>query len=109
MSADDEVAKKRAEQDAKDRITSAITAVPSVERLVRLQIVPAANGHLVAAKVALPQGLTLEEATQTLETIHDQVHEAVENISAVYIEPDVYRPANDPAPPTDVFVLKSSD
>lgn len=109
MSADDEVAGKRAEQDAIDRITSAITAVSSVERLVRLQVVPLATGRLVAAKVALPQGLTLEDAAQTLETVRERVYDAVENIGAVYLEPDVYRPANDPAPPTDVFVLKSSD
>ncbi|MFT4259558.1 hypothetical protein [Microbacterium sp.] len=109
MNGDDVTAQERAQQDAVDRISAAITRVPSVERLVTLHVVRSDPGQLVAARVALPQGLSLTEAAQEIAAIRDSVHGSVADVDALYIEPDVYSPASDPAPPTDAFVLKSSD
>jgi hypothetical protein len=51
----------------------------------------------------------LREAAIDIDAIEARIREAVPVARVVYIEPDVYRPAIDPEPSTDVFVLKSSD
>ncbi|MFT4158275.1 MAG: cation transporter dimerization domain-containing protein [Microbacterium sp.] len=109
MIGDDVTAQERAQKDAVDRISAAITRVPSVERLVTLHVARSGHGQLVAAKVSLPLGLSLAEAAQEIAEIRESVHGSVSEVDALYIEPDVYSPASDPAPPTDTFVLKSSD
>ena len=63
----------------------------------------------VAAKIALSADKPLREAADDIDAIEARIREAVPVARIVYIEPDVYRPAIDPEPSTDVFVLKSSD
>ena len=38
-----------------------------------------------------------------------RVREAVPTARVLYFEPDIYRPGDDPAPPTSDFVIRSAD
>lgn len=93
-----------------DRIVDAINAGPEVEKLIHIKTLYLGPDELlVAAKVALTSDKSVREAADDIDEIEARIREAVPVARVVYIEPDVYRPAIDPEPPTDVFVLKSSD
>ncbi|WEK62177.1 MAG: cation diffusion facilitator family transporter [Candidatus Microbacterium colombiense] len=93
-----------------DRIVDAINAGPEVEKLIHMKTLYLGPDELlVAAKVALTSDKTVREAADDIDEIEARIREAVPVARVVYIEPDVYRPAIDPEPSTDVFVLKSSD
>ncbi|WP_217182857.1 cation diffusion facilitator family transporter [Streptomyces sp. AC495_CC817] len=93
-----------------DRIVDAIEAGPEVEKLIHIKTLYLGPDELmVAAKVALSADKPLREAADDIDEIEERIRAAVPAARVVYIEPDVYRPAIDPQPSTDVFVLKSSD
>ncbi|MHC9046179.1 cation diffusion facilitator family transporter [Microbacterium saperdae] len=93
-----------------DKIVDAINAGPEVEKLIHMKTLYLGPEELlVAAKVALTSDKTVREAADDIDAIEERIREAVPVARVVYIEPDVYRPAIDPEPSTDVFVLKSSD
>ena len=93
-----------------DRIVEAITAGDEVEKLIHIKTLYLGPDELlVAAKIALTSDKTVREAADDIDVIEARIRAAVPVARVVYIEPDVYRPAIDPQPPTDVFVLKSSD
>ncbi|MCK2035786.1 cation diffusion facilitator family transporter [Microbacterium sp. SSW1-49] len=93
-----------------DKIVDAINAGPEVEKLIHMKTLYLGPDELlVAAKVALTSDKTVREAADDIDAIEERIREAVPVARVVYIEPDVYRPAIDPEPSTDVFVLKSSD
>jgi len=64
---------------------------------------------LVAAKVAMPPGRTLAEVSAATDAVEARVRAAVPIARTIYIEPDVYRPGDDPNPPTDTFVIRGTD
>lgn len=103
------VAGESAKQDDFDRIVAAIDAAPNVERLLHLKVVRLGDELLVAAKVALAPDCSLAEAADGIQAVRESIRDAAPLARHVYIEPDVHRPSSDPAPPTDVFVLKSAD
>lgn len=93
-----------------DRIVDAIGDGPEVEKLIHIKTLYLGPDELmVAAKVALHSDKPLREAAADIDLIEERIRAAVPAARVIYIEPDVYRPAIDPEPPTDVFVLKSSD
>ncbi|MFJ2551031.1 cation diffusion facilitator family transporter [Microbacterium sp. NPDC087591] len=93
-----------------DKIVDAINSGPEVEKLIHMKTLYLGPDELlVAAKVALTSDKTVREAADDIDAIEERIREAVPVARVVYIEPDVYRPAIDPEPSTDVFVLKSSD
>lgn len=93
-----------------DRIVDAINAGDEVERIIHMKTLYLGPDELmVAAKIALNADKPLREAADDINVIEARIREAVPVARIVYIEPDVYRPALDPEPSTDVFVLKSSD
>lgn len=93
-----------------DKIVDAINAGPEVEKLIHMKTLYLGPDELlVAAKVALTSDKTVREAADDIDAIEERIRAAVPVARVVYIEPDVYRPAIDPEPSTDVFVLKSSD
>lgn len=93
-----------------DKIVDAINGGPEVEKLIHMKTLYLGPDELlVAAKVALTSDKTVREAADDIDAIEARIREAVPVARVVYIEPDVYRPAIDPEPSTDVFVLKSSD
>ncbi|MFY9711884.1 MAG: cation diffusion facilitator family transporter [Microbacterium sp.] len=93
-----------------DRIVDAISDGPEVVKLIHVKTLYLGPDELmVAAKVALASDKTVREAADDIDEIEKRIREAVPAARVIYIEPDVYRPAIDPEPSTDVFVLKSSD
>lgn len=93
-----------------DRIVDAIRAGAEVEKIIHMKTLYLGPDELmVAAKIALSADKPLREAADDIDQIEARIREAVPAARVIYIEPDVYRPAIDPEPPTDAFVLKSSD
>jgi len=99
-----------ATQAEEDRIVDAITDGPEIEKIIHLKTLYLGPDELmVAAKIALNADKPLREVADDIDAIEARIREAVPVARVVYLEPDVYRPAIDPEPSTDVFVLKSSD
>ncbi|MGW8481960.1 cation diffusion facilitator family transporter [Microbacterium sp. NPDC055903] len=99
-----------ANQTDLDLIVDAIGAGDEVEKLIHIKTLYLGPDELlVAAKVALTSDKTIREAADDIDDIEKRIRDAVPIARAIYIEPDIYRPAIDPEPSTDVFVLKSSD
>lgn len=93
-----------------DRIVDAINAGDEIEKIIHMKTLYLGPDELmVAAKIALNADKPLREAADDIDAIEARIRAAVPVARIVYIEPDVYRPAIDPEPSTDVFVLKSSD
>lgn len=93
-----------------DRIVDAINAGDEIEKIIHMKTLYLGPDELmVAAKIALNADKPLREAADDIDAIEARIREAVPVARVVYIEPDIYRPAIDPEPSTDVFVLKSSD
>ncbi|MFS0892790.1 cation diffusion facilitator family transporter [Microbacterium sp. 179-I 3D3 NHS] len=93
-----------------DRIVDAINAGDEIEKIIHMKTLYLGPDELmVAAKIALNADKPLREAADDINAIEARIRDAVPVARVVYIEPDVYRPAIDPEPSTDVFVLKSSD
>lgn len=93
-----------------DRLTTAILSGAEVEKLLHLRAVHLGPEDLfVAARVALAADRSLLEAADEIAAIKERIRADVPRVQALYVEPDIYRPSIDPAPSTDVFVLKSAD
>ncbi|MFF3025762.1 cation diffusion facilitator family transporter [Microbacterium sp. NPDC057944] len=93
-----------------DRIVDAVNEGPEVEKIIHMKTLYLGPDELmVAAKIALSADKPLREVADDIDEIEARIRAALPIARVIYIEPDVYRPAIDPQPSTDVFVLKSSD
>ena len=93
-----------------DRIVAAIEDGDEVERLIHIKTLYLGPDELlVAAKVALTSDKPIREAAGDIDAIEARIRAAVPIARVIYLEPDVYRPAKDPAPPTDAFVFRAED
>lgn len=93
-----------------DLIVDAISGTPGVVKLIHINTLYLGPDELmVAAKIALAADKTIRDAAGDIDEIERRIRQAVPAARVIYLEPDVYRPSLDPEPPTDAFVLKSSD
>ena len=93
-----------------NRIVDAILEGPEVEKLIHIKTLYLGPDELlVAAKIALPSDKTVRAAADDIDTIEVRIREAVPAARVIYLEPDIYRPSQDPSPSTDAFVLRSAD
>ncbi|UWF77814.1 MULTISPECIES: cation diffusion facilitator family transporter [Microbacterium] len=93
-----------------DRIVDAIGEGDEVEKLIHIKTLHLGPDELmVAAKIALRSDKTVRQAADDIDAIEKRIRAAVPAARVIYLEPDIYRPALDPEPSTDAFVLKSSD
>jgi len=93
-----------------DRIVDAILAGDEVEKLIHIKTLYLGPDELlVAAKIALTSDKTVRAAADDIDVIEVRIREAVPAARVIYLEPDIYRPALDPSPSTDAFVLRSAD
>lgn len=93
-----------------DRIVDAISNGPEVQKLIHIKTLYLGPDELmVAAKIALTADKSVRDAASDIDEIEARIRATVPAARVIYLEPDVYRPALDPEPPTDAFVLKSSD
>ncbi|MDE0546185.1 cation diffusion facilitator family transporter [Microbacterium sp. C7(2022)] len=93
-----------------DRIVSAIVDGPEVHKLIHIKTLYLGPDELmVATKLAFAADKNLADVAYDINTIEKRIREAVPTARVIYIEPDVYRPSLDPAPPTEEFFIRSVD
>lgn len=93
-----------------DRIVSAITDGPEIEKLIHIKTLYLGPDELlVAAKLGFSSDRPLADVAADIDRIETRVREAVPTARVIYFEPDIYRPGDDPAPPTEEFVIRSAD
>lgn len=99
-----------ASEDDYGLIVDAIIGSSGVQKLIHLRTLYVdGDDLLIVAKIALVADVSVREAADEIDAIKTRIRAAVPVAGSIYIEPDVYRPGIDPAPSTDVFVLKSTD
>ncbi|WP_137843050.1 cation diffusion facilitator family transporter [Microbacterium sp. 2FI] len=93
-----------------DRIVDAIVGGPEVEKLIHIKTLYLGPDELlVAAKLGFAADTTLAHVAGDIDRIEERVRQAVPAARVIYFEPDIYRPGDDPTPPTSDFVIKSAD
>lgn len=93
-----------------DRIVDAIAAGSEVEKLIHIKTLYLGPDELlVAAKLGFASDRPLGEIAVDIDRIEQRVREAVPTARVIYLEPDIYRPGDDPAPATEEFIVRSSD
>jgi divalent metal cation (Fe/Co/Zn/Cd) transporter len=93
-----------------EQIVASVDACPGVAKTVSVTALSDDAGEAVlAVRVELASEKSLPEAVEDIQAIRERIRETAPQVRTIYIEPDIYRPSNDPAPPTDVFVLRSED
>ena len=91
-------------------IVNAIEDGPEVHRLIHLKTLYLGPDELlVAAKLAFASDKPLTAVAADIDAVEARVRATVPIARVIYLEPDVYRPAADPAPSTEAFILKSED
>jgi len=93
-----------------DRIVSAIDSGPEVQKIIHIKTLYLGPDELlVAAKIALPADKTLVDVAHDIDVVESRIRAAVPTARVIYLEPDVYRPGDDPTPPTEEFVIRALD
>lgn len=93
-----------------DRIVTAITDGSEIEKLIHIKTLYLGPDELlVAAKLGFTSDRPLADVAADIDRIETRVREAVPTARVIYFEPDIYRPGDDPAPPTEEFVIRSAD
>ena len=63
----------------------------------------------MAAKLGFSGDRPLAAVAADIDVIESRIREAVPAARVIYLEPDIYRPGDDPNPPTEDFVIRSVD
>lgn len=93
-----------------DRIVDAITHGGEIEKLIHIKTLYLGPDELlVAAKLGFASDRPLAAVAADIDRIETRVREAVPTARVIYFEPDIYRPGDDPTPPTEDFVIRSVD
>jgi len=93
-----------------DRIVDAIGASGEIEKLIHIKTLYLGPDELlVAAKLGFPTDKPLAAVAADIDRIEARIRAAVPAARVVYLEPDIYRPGDDPSPPTEDFVIRSVD
>jgi cation diffusion facilitator family transporter len=93
-----------------DAIVDAIGEGGEIEKLIHIKTLYLGPDELmVAAKLGFPSDKPLAAVAADIDAIEVRIRAAVPIARVIYLEPDIYRPGDDPSPPTDTVVLKSED
>jgi len=93
-----------------DAIVDAIESGDEVEKLIHMKTLYLGPDELlVAAKLGFRSDRLLGAVAADIDAIETRIRAAVPIARVIYLEPDIYRPGDDPNPSTDAFVLKSED
>jgi cation diffusion facilitator family transporter len=83
-----------ASTDVQRRIVAALEDGPEIARVIHMRTVHMApDSVLVAAKVAVRENDSAEQITTGINTAERRVRAAVPIATTIYLEPDIYRPA----------------
>ena len=92
------------------RIVAAIADGPEVHKLIHIKTLYLGPDELlVAAKLGFASDAPLADVAADIDRVESRVREAVPAARVIYFEPDIFRPGDDPTPPTSQFVIKSAD
>ncbi|HWM16616.1 MAG TPA: cation diffusion facilitator family transporter [Microbacterium sp.] len=93
-----------------ERIVRAIGDGPEVEKIIHIKTLYLGPDELlVAAKLGFPSEKTLADVATAIDIVETRVRAAVPAARVIYLEPDIYRPGTDATPPTEEFVIRSTD
>lgn len=93
-----------------DRIVSAIVDGAEIEKLIHIKTLYLGPDELlVAGKLGFAADRSLAAVAADIDAIEARVRTAVPAARVIYFEPDIYRPGDDPNPPTSDFVIRSTD
>jgi cation diffusion facilitator family transporter len=80
--------------DVQRRIVAALEAGPEIAQVIHMRTVHISpDSVLVAAKVAVREGDSAEQIAAGIDTAERRVRTAVPIATTIYLEPDIYRPA----------------
>ncbi len=80
-----------------EKITAAAQAEPSIERVIYMQTMYLGPDELlVAMKIGVRATATAAEVAQTIDAVEARVRAAVPYVTALYVEPDIYRADHQP-------------
>jgi cation diffusion facilitator family transporter len=92
------------------RIVDAISDGPEVHKIIHIKTLYLGPDELmVAAKLGFAADAPLAHVASDIDRVEKRVRDAVPTARVIYLEPDIYRPGDDPTPPTEEFVIKSTD
>jgi cation diffusion facilitator family transporter len=92
------------------RIVDVIHGFAGIEKLIHIKTLYLGPDELlVAAKLGFSGDRPLAAVAADIDTIESRIREAVPAARVIYLEPDIYRPGDDPTPPTEEFVIRSVD
>lgn len=92
------------------KIEEALVDGEEIERIIHMKtLYLGPDEFMIGAKVGVPARLTVRELALVVNAAERRVRAAVPAARVIYIEPDVYLDPNEPAPPTEAVVFKSSD
>lgn len=92
------------------RIVDAIHGFSGIQKLIHIKTLYLGPDELlVAAKLGFSGDRPLAAVAADIDTIESRIREAVPAARVIYLEPDIYRPGDDPTPPTEEFVIRSVD
>ncbi|MBU4465501.1 MAG: cation transporter, partial [Actinobacteria bacterium] len=93
-----------------DAIVQTIESGDEAQKLIHIKTLYLGPDELlVAAKIGVDGGKPFSQVSADINAIEERIRAAVPAARVIYLEPDIYRPAVDAAPPTDAIVLKSED
>ncbi len=92
------------------RIESALQSAEGVERIIHMKtLYLGPDEFMIGAKIAVPARVTMGELAHMIDRAEERIRSAVPAARVIYLEPDVYRAPQEPAPATEAIVLRSSD
>ncbi len=93
-----------------DRIVALIEGAPGVVKLIHIKTLYLGPDELlVAAKLGFAADRPLGAVAADIDALERQIRDAVPTARVIYLEPDIFRPAEGPTPPTEEFVIRSLD
>jgi cation diffusion facilitator family transporter len=92
------------------RIVDVIEGFSGIEKLIHMKTLYLGPDELlVAAKLGFSGDRPLAAVAADIDAVESRIREAVPAARVIYLEPDIYRPGDDPNPPTEEFVIRSVD
>ncbi|WP_156760706.1 hypothetical protein [Microbacterium karelineae] len=92
------------------KVIAAIEQGPEVQKVLRLNIVTIAPGRLlVAGEVSVPLDKPLSSIARDLDVVEGRLRHEVPAVQEMFLSARVYSDPDQAEPPTEAFVVRSSD
>lgn len=92
------------------KIEAALLEGSDIDRIIHMKtLYLGPDEFMIGAKVSVSPQLTVRELAVVVNQAEKRIRAVVPAAAVIYLEPDVYVDPEDPKPPTEAFILKSSD